>query len=68
VKKRKNKKMDPVVHFELPAEDRNRMVDFCSRVFGWQAQVTGEEFGNYVTVTTIETGEDGRPKVSGQNP
>jgi predicted enzyme related to lactoylglutathione lyase len=38
------------------------MVNFYSKVFGWQAHIPGCECGNYVTVTTIETGEDGRMK------
>jgi uncharacterized protein len=57
--------MDPVVHFEMPAEDRKRMADFYTKVFGWQAQMMGEEMGNYVTVTTTETDEKGRPKKAG---
>jgi predicted enzyme related to lactoylglutathione lyase len=57
--------MDPVVHFEMPAEDRKRMVEFYTRVFGWQAQMMGEEMGDYVTVTTSETDEKGRPRMPG---
>jgi predicted enzyme related to lactoylglutathione lyase len=57
--------MDPVVHFEMPAEDRKRMADFYSDVFGREAQMLGEEMGNYVTVTTSETDENGRPKIPG---
>lgn len=52
-------KSNPVVHFELPAEDRNRMADFYSDVFGWEPHFLGEEMGNYVTVSTTETDEDG---------
>jgi predicted enzyme related to lactoylglutathione lyase len=59
------KKMNPVVHFEMPAEDRKRMAGFYSEVFGWQTQMLGEEMGNYVTVSTTETGENGRPKTPG---
>jgi predicted enzyme related to lactoylglutathione lyase len=59
------KKMNPVVHFEMPANDRKRMADFYSDVFGWQAQMLGEDMGNYVTVATAETDEMGRPKVPG---
>jgi predicted enzyme related to lactoylglutathione lyase len=59
------KKMNPVVHFELPAKERKRMADFYSEVFGWQAQMLGEEMGNYVTVTTSEPDEKGRPKIPG---
>ncbi len=59
------KKMNPVVHFEMPAEDRNRMAKFYSEVFGWNSQMMGEEMGNYVVVTTSETDENGRPKMAG---
>ncbi len=59
------KKMDPVVHFELPARDRKRMAEFYSSVFGWKAQMLGEEMGNYVTVSTAETDEKGRPTMPG---
>jgi uncharacterized protein len=57
--------MDPVVHFELPAEDRERMAKFYETAFGWQAQMLGPEMGSYTTVTTSET-VDGRPTVPGQ--
>src|ERR1700743_1597216 len=59
------KKMNPVVHFEMPAEDTKRMAAFYSGVFGWQTQSFGEEMGNYVTVSTTETGEHGRPLTPG---
>ncbi len=60
-------KMNPVVHFELPAEDRKRMIEFYSRVFGWKAQQLGPEMGNYVVVSTTETDEkSGFPKDSGR--
>jgi predicted enzyme related to lactoylglutathione lyase len=57
--------MNPVVHFEMPAEDRKRMADFYGKVFGWQTQMLGEDMGNYVVVSTTETGADGRPKMPG---
>ena len=57
--------MNSVVHFELPARDRKRMSDFYSGVFGWQTKMFGEEMGNYVTVSTVETDEKGRPKTPG---
>jgi predicted enzyme related to lactoylglutathione lyase len=46
--------MNPVIHFEMPAEDRKRMADFYTQVFGWRAQMLGPEMGNYVVVTTSE--------------
>ena len=58
--------MNPVVHFEMPAEDRKRMADFYTKVFGWKAQQMGPEMGEYVVVTTTETDEaTGRPKTPG---
>lgn len=57
--------MNPVVHFEMPANDRKRMADFYTAVFGWQAQLMGEDMGNYVTVATTEVDEKGRPKMPG---
>lgn len=57
-------KMNPVVHFEMPYEDRERMAKFYRRAFGWQTQMLGEEMGNYVVATTTETDENG-PKMPG---
>jgi predicted enzyme related to lactoylglutathione lyase len=51
--------MDPVVHFEMPYEDRVRMAKFYKSAFGWQTQMLGEEMGNYVLATTVETDEKG---------
>ena len=36
-------KMDSVVHFEMPYDDRERMAKFYQNVFGWQTQMFGEE-------------------------
>jgi predicted enzyme related to lactoylglutathione lyase len=47
-------RMSPVVHFEMPAEDRQRMASFYEKVFGWKAQMLGPEMGDYVLVTTAE--------------
>jgi uncharacterized protein len=56
--------MNPVVHFEMPYDNRVRMAKFYKKVFGWQTQMLGKEMGNYVTATTTETGESG-PKRPG---
>ena len=56
--------MNPVVHFEMPYEDRDRMAKFYTSVFGWQTQMLGEDMGNYVLATTTETGAEG-PKRPG---
>jgi uncharacterized protein len=58
-------KMSPVVHFEMPYEDKKRMADFYTEAFGWQAQHLGPEMGDYVVVMTSEGDENGRPKNPG---
>ncbi len=50
-------KMNPVVHFEMPAEDRKRMSEFYAKVFGWKIQQLGQEMGNYMVVSTSEIDE-----------
>lgn len=56
--------MNPVVHFEMPYENRERMVKFYQSAFSWQTQLLGEEMGNYVIATTTESDENG-PKELG---
>ncbi len=59
-------KMNPVIHFEMPADDRKRMADFYTKVFGWKTQQLGPEMGNYIVVSTSETDEKTmRPKEPG---
>lgn len=57
--------MDPVVHFEMPAEDKKRMSEFYTKVFGWQSKQLGPEMMNYVLVTTTETDEHRMVKTPG---
>lgn len=52
--------MNPVVHFEMPYDDRQRMTRFYESAFGWQTESLGEQMGHYVTAATAET-RDGRP-------
>ena len=54
--------MNPVIHFEMPAEDKKRMAGFYTRAFGWQTQQLGPEMGEYVVVTTTESDEKGPKK------
>lgn len=58
------KKMNPVVHFEMPAKDRKRMSDFYTKTFGWQTNQLGPEMGNYVVVMSTESDDKG-PKQPG---
>ena len=57
-------KMNPVVHFEMPATDKTRIANFYTKAFGWRTQMLGPEMGEYVLVTTTESNEDG-PKNPG---
>ena len=57
--------MNPVVHFEMPADDRKRMAKFYEKAFDWEAKMLGPEIGDYVVVSTTETSPDGTPKRPG---
>ena len=59
-------KMNPIVHFEMPARDNGRMSKFYEGVFGWKTQQLGPEMGDYVVVQTTETGENNFPKEPGR--
>jgi predicted enzyme related to lactoylglutathione lyase len=49
--------MDPVIHFEMPAKDTERVRAFYERAFGWQTRPLGPDMGNFVLAFTIETDE-----------
>lgn len=51
--------MNPVVHFELPYQDAERISQFYHQVFNWQMQHLGEASGNYILATTATT--DAKP-------
>ncbi|HXV62217.1 MAG TPA: VOC family protein [Vicinamibacteria bacterium] len=55
-------KMSSVVHFEMPADDRDRMANFYGKAFGWKTEMLGPEMGEYVLVTTTESDENGPRK------
>jgi len=56
---------NPVVHFEMPYEDRERMADFYSKAFGWKMNMLGENMGGYVVAHTAETDENNMVKRPG---
>lgn len=58
-------KMCPVVHFEMPAQDRDRIAKFYQSAFGWQTEMLGPEMGEYVLATTTEVDVQCRPKTPG---
>lgn len=51
--------MNPVVHFEFPYRDGERIARFYAEAFGWKTQALGPEMGHYVLATTAES--DARP-------
>ena len=58
-------KMDPVVHFEMPYKDRDRLAEFYRKAFGWKMRKLGKEMGGYVTAATTETDSDNMVKRPG---
>lgn len=54
---------DPVVHFEIPADDLDRARGFYAETFGWT--VTSYPGTGYTLLTTAPMGDDGRPAVPG---
>ena len=53
--------MNPVVHFEMPYDDKARLARFYEQAFGWQMQAFGAEMGDYVLATTTPSDAGGRP-------
>ncbi len=60
-----NNKMNPVVHFEMGANDQQRMKKFYEDVFGWHTEQMGPEMGDYIVVHTTETDDKGMIKTPG---
>lgn len=58
-------KKNPVVHFEMPYDDSDRMANFYTNAFGWQMHKLGKDMGNYVTAATTETNENRMVKTRG---
>lgn len=51
-------KMNPVVHFEMGYNDRERMAKFYETAFGWKTRTMGPDMGNYVVAQTTDTDEN----------
>ena len=56
--------MNPVVHFEMPFDDKARLTRFYEQAFGWQMQPLGDDMGQYVLAQTTASAE-GRPTTPG---
>ena len=52
----------PVVHFEMPYEDADRIIEFYEKAFDWKMNRYGEDMGNYITAHTAETDENNMVK------
>ena len=53
---------DTFVHFEIPADDPEKLIPFYTGAFGWQFQRTpmpGMPGGEYILVQTVEQGQSG---------
>jgi len=57
--------MNPVVHFEMPFDDKARLTRFYEQAFGWQMQPLGEAMGDYVLATTTPSDDGGWPTGKG---
>lgn len=50
--------MNPVVHFEMPAEDKKRAKKFYEDAFGWKMIQLGPEMGDYLLAGTTPVDEN----------
>jgi predicted enzyme related to lactoylglutathione lyase len=57
--------MNPVVHFEMPYDDAERVSKFYKVAFGWKMKSLGEAMMNYVTAGTTPTGPGRMPSKPG---
>lgn len=51
-------KMNPVVHFEMPAENNSRVKKFYEEAFGWKMTQLGSNMGDYLLATTSPIDEN----------
>jgi predicted enzyme related to lactoylglutathione lyase len=50
-----------VVHFEIPADDPEKLVDFYTSLFGWKIEKYPMPGGDYWGVMTVPANEQGMP-------
>src|SRR5688572_270839 len=61
----KNMKKNPVVHFEMPYENAERLAKFYNQAFGWEMNNLGSQMNDYVTATTSDVDENQMVKAPG---
>ena len=54
-----------IMHFEIPAEDLEKLKSFYENLFGWRIKKTGDM--DYYMIHTVETDEKGVAKEPGIN-
>lgn len=57
--------LNPVVHFEMPYEDKDRVAKFYEEALGWKMNKLGPEMMDYITAYTAETDENRMVKTPG---
>src|SRR4030042_3320348 len=50
--------MNPVVHFEMPADDKTRVRKIYEEVCGWKRPQLGSDMGSYLLATTSPVDEN----------
>jgi predicted enzyme related to lactoylglutathione lyase len=53
--------MSRVIHFEIPANDPEKLSDFYKKVFGWKF----EKWGGPIEYWMVVTGAEGQPGING---
>ncbi|MBI5389783.1 hypothetical protein HZB01_05395 [Candidatus Woesearchaeota archaeon] len=53
---------DPIVHFEIPADNVKRAKKFYEKIFGWEITRYSFPGGGYWIVRTTEVDKDRMPK------
>jgi uncharacterized protein len=53
--------MSRVIHFEIPANDPDKLSDFYKKVFGWKF----EKWGGSMEYWMVNTGAEGQPGING---
>lgn len=64
-KQNKQKKMNPVIHFEMGYNNPKRMSKFYESVFGWKTKQMGPKMGNYILADTTQTDKNRMVKTPG---
>jgi predicted enzyme related to lactoylglutathione lyase len=63
---RRNTMPHTIVHFEIPADDPDKLAAFYGEMFGWKVEKLPGQ-AEYWSVETVAVDEHGRPKEPGVN-